>query len=210
MAKYIDDSTQQVLDVPYSTGQTADAPRGNTYYDDLSAPLIGLSLGGSAGTVDYNYDNNSVTFQPNGGITDLKDCIVGGVQYPHAASDKGKLYPHMHWEQTDANDHMFTLWIRVQSNNNAKTTDWIEMTASTADNVFEYTSGTLNQITPFKTIDGDDFISMEGKGISATIQFRLTRTDSISGDIEATFFDAHYEIDSFGSEDPFIKYNGAV
>lgn len=210
MAKYIDPTTQQILDLAYSTGETVDLPRGDTYYDDLSAPLIGLSLGGSAGTVDYNYDNNSVTFQPSGGITDLKDCVVGGVQYPHAASLTGKLYPHLHWEQTNTDAHSFTLWIRIQSNNKEKTTAWTEMIAVTTDNIFEYTSGTLNQITPFKTADGDDFISMDGAGISATVQFRITRTDANVGDIEATFFDAHYEIDSFGSEDPFIKYMGGM
>ena len=41
--------------------------------------------------------------------------------------------------------------------------------------------------------------------ISSTIQIRLSRTDSTTGDIEATFVDGHVESNSFGSRQEYIK-----
>ena len=46
---------------------------------------------------------------------------------------------------------------------------------------------------------------MTDAGISATVQFRLARTDAVAGDIEATFVDAHIERDMIGSRTEFTK-----
>ena len=77
---------------------------------------------------------------------------------------------------------------------------WVTATANlVADSVYPYVSGTLDQITRITGID------MTGSGISATVQFRLARTDSTSGDILAVFVDAHVERDTVGSRTEFVK-----
>jgi hypothetical protein len=69
--------------------------------------------------------------------------------------------------------------------------------AEVAEDVFEYTSGTLNQITRLAAIPV--------AGLSTIVQFRLCRTDSETGDIEVLFLDAHYEIDGTGSSEEYVK-----
>ena len=44
-----------------------------------------------------------------------------------------------------------------------------------------------------------------GIGYLSTVQFRLARTDSTSGDILAVFVDAHVERDTVGSRTEFVK-----
>jgi hypothetical protein len=172
----------------------------STVWDDIVGSLIGQRLYSNAGTVDYNYEENCVVFQPGGDITDLADCLVFNYQYPHKAKDTGYLNLHFHWEQESTTNREITVWYRIQSNNNLKTEDWTEVIINTNDNnIFEYSSGTLNQISALASID------MTGAGISATVQFRMTRSDSNSGNINVTFVDAHYEIDGPGSRQEYVK-----
>ena len=174
-------------------------------YDDIPGQLIGLRLFSSPGTVDFEWDENGIIFEPNGSISSQNDRILINIQYPHQAKMNGKLYPHIHWEQVSSNDVIFTMQYRIQSNGVSKETTWTTMTASAVnDSIFTYTSGTLNQITKFKN-GSDYFIDMSGKSISSTLQFRLTRTDATAGNVIGTFFDLHYEIDSYGSRLEYIK-----
>lgn len=46
---------------------------------------------------------------------------------------------------------------------------------------------------------------MSGYGISAQIQFRLTRSDANGGTIHSTFVDGHYERDTLGSNEEYVK-----
>ncbi len=178
-----------------------DIRHGNaTMWDDLAGALIGRRLSSVAGRVDYNWADNSIKMQPSGSITTINDLIIWCYQYPHACKAAGAMKLHIHWEQPNSNKVVWTLRYRIQSNNAAKTTDWTEVTAnSDDDSVFTYSTGTLNQITELASID------MTGAGISATVQFRLARTDSTATDIDATFIDAHVERDMIGSRAEYVK-----
>jgi hypothetical protein len=46
---------------------------------------------------------------------------------------------------------------------------------------------------------------MTGASLSATVEFRLARTDNTTQDIEATFVDAHVAADTAGSRQEFVK-----
>lgn len=176
-----------------------------TTFDDMATSLIGKRLFSNTGTVDYNYIENALKFQDRGSFASANNYVSASIQYPHKAKADGKIYPHIHWEQ-DSNDAVvFELQYRIQGNNQPKNTAWANMVGNTTDSVFPYISGTLNQITQFKDGSGNAYIDMTGAGISATIQFRLTRTDNINTDVLATFFDFHYEIDSDGSKTEYSK-----
>ena len=178
----------------------------DTVFDDRPIPLIGKRIGTSTGTADYDWDELGVVFSANGGISDNNDVIATETQMPHGAKLNGKIYPHIHWWQTSSSAYVFTLQYRVQDNGSAKTTSWTNMTATAGtDDVYTYTSGTLNQITRFKDGSGNYYIDLDGVGISATIQFRMTRTDALAGTATVTFFDFHYEIDTLGSRDEIVK-----
>ena len=184
----------------------------NTVYEDKAYPLFGKRLSSSTGTADYDYNEMNVRFQPSGGIEDIRDTVGMVAEIPHQAIANGKIYPHIHWEQTTTDANVWTLQYRIQDNGSQKVTDWsVSMTATSGelaedcDNVFDYSSGTLIQISRFKDASGNYYIDLDGIGISATIQFRMTRTDSLTGNIYADFFDFHYQIDDIGSKDEFSK-----
>jgi hypothetical protein len=172
----------------------------STVWEDLSTSLIGQRLNSVSGAVDYNYDNNSITFQSGGSISSTGDRVAWNLQHPHGAKQDGLFNLHIHWEQVDSTAREFTVQYRIQDNGDTKETSWTTVVVDTsASSLFTYSSGTLNQITELVSID------MSGHSISAVVQFRLARTDSVSGDIEATFVDVHYELDTMGSRDEYVK-----
>lgn len=171
-----------------------------TCWDDLSTSLIGRRLASNTGSVDYNWDENTITFQPNGSITNQNDRIVLNLQKPHAAKTDSVTKFHIHWEQPDATEREFTVRYRIQQNGELKNTTWTTVVVSTINNnVFPYTSGVLNQITRLVTIDWSTV------PLSSTVQIQFTRTDSNAGNIELVFADSHVEYDMFGSRQEFIK-----
>jgi hypothetical protein len=171
-------------------------------WEDKAYPLAGRRLSSSVGTVDNDWDEMAVEFSPNGDIADLNDLVGVSSEHPHAADENGFIYPHIHFWQPAGEAYVFTAEYRIQDNNEAKTTAWTSMTAEVAtDATFTYTSGTLNQIVYFHQTDAGRTkgIDMTGHSLSATIQFRFTRTDAIAGNISATFFDFHVSYKRLGS-----------
>jgi hypothetical protein len=172
-----------------------------TTWEDIQTSVIGVQLDVAAGKADRNFDNNSITLQPGGAIATDGDCLTWSIQYPHKARTNGYLHVHMHWEQVKTFAGEMTLHWRIQHNGQAKETDWTPVTVPFGDegqDVYEYESGTLMQITELAVIG-------PVTGLSDILQFRLARTDEVTGDIEVIFLDAHYEIDSTGSAQEYVK-----
>lgn len=90
---------------------------------------------------------------------------------------------------------------RVQKNGEEKITGWTSVTSNSTDNsIFTYETGTtINQITNLGQIP------IAHPSLSATVQYRLTRTDVTTGDIEALFVDGHVLIDMDGSRTQWTK-----
>jgi len=172
-----------------------------TVWDDVTTVLIGRRLYSNTGRVDYDYDENAVKFQNNGDITDRNDRVVVSLQYPHSAIEDGNIHLHAHFEQPDNQNYEFTVEYRVQKNGALKDTSWTQVIVHTdTDCVFTYPgSGMFDNILKLATVD------MTGMGISATVQFRIARTDALTPDILVDFIDAHVEKDMVGSRDPYAK-----
>lgn len=173
----------------------------NEGWDDITGSLIARRLDSTSGKLNYNLEENTITMQSGGSITNRSDRLIFNFQKLHKIKTDGEFRLHTHWEQVSSNQIEWTIQYRKQSNGAAKTTAWTTVTANSVDDsVWPYTSGTLNQITKLCTVDLSDV------SISGTVQFRLCRTDSTSGDIEAAFVDAHYNTDQErGSRAEFEK-----
>jgi len=180
-----------------------------TVWKDMVTDLFGRRLNSVAGTVDYDYDDNALVFSPNGGIADANDRVGGNQEINHEFKVGSNITfkPHIHWWQPVASNAVgsivFTARYRLQRNGYAKEDDWTTITAEagTSDDIWDFTSeedGLYNQITRFDDITVDC-------GISDTLQFQLTRTDSVSGDVSVIFFDTHGMVDSDGSDDEIAK-----
>ena len=172
-------------------------------FDDVVGDLFSKKLYATTGKVDYNWDENAITFQSGGDISNKSDRIQWNVQLPHKTAIGSKSYfkMHMHWWQETVQG-TFTLKYRIQKNGNEKTTSWTTLTVTTGTissqgtyDLYDPTSctNTCNQITTFPEID------ISSCDISDTLEFQLARTDSNTGDIDVYYVDAHIAIDSFGS-----------
>ena len=171
-----------------------------TVWDDIQTSLIGRRLSSTSGGVGYNYAENTITFSPNGDETDINKSVGFNIQLSHKTKVDSILRLHVHFEQPDSSTYEFTAEYRIQNNGSLKTTGWTTISAdSSSDNTFPYVSGTLNQIISFENID------LTGFGLSSVVQIHLARTDAVGGDIEVTFADCHFKIDTIGSRLEFAK-----
>lgn len=173
-------------------------------WEDLVGSLIARRLESNSGKLNYNYDENAITMQSGGRITNRNDRLIFNFQKPHGMTNTGEtMNLHIHWEQDTTNDIEFTIQYRIQSNGVLKNTVWETVVRNSNDNnTYVYPgSGTFNQITRLVELD------LVEVGLSASIEFRLARTDSTSGDINAVFIDAHVPYDQGrGSEGEYTKY----
>jgi len=170
------------------------------FWDDITGSLVASQLNSVAGKLDYDWEENTITMNSGGNPATAADRLIFNFQIPHSAA-LSEMRLHIHWEQPNATVRTFRTDYRIQNNGEAKATSWTTVTRSTGGSydAFPYVSGTINQITKLAEID------LSGAEISSTLQFRLTRTDSNAGDIEASFIDAHVETDSFGSYFEYVK-----
>ncbi len=171
-----------------------------TCWDDITGSLVARRIEYGTGKLNYNYANNSISIDKNGSITNSADTLIFNFQIKHNAKLDSIMSLHIHYEQESTTDREFTVKYRIQKNGQSKETLWVTTVIPIiANNVFSYTSGTINQIAKLVNVD------LTGANISDMVQFQLCRTDSNSGILEATFIDAHYEIDSLGSRQEFVK-----
>lgn len=171
-----------------------------TVWDDIQGNLVGKRLSSTAGKVDYNYEENTITFSPGGVITKTNDQIAFNLQMLHKKKFGTSIHLHVHWEQPDSTERVFTVRYRVQTQGVAKTTTWTTASGSSNNSTFTYVSGTLNQITEIVEIPVGDY------SVSDIVEVQFVRSDTATGNIEVTFVDAHYQSDSLGSAGKYTKW----
>ncbi len=173
-----------------------------TAYKDMIGNLFGQRLNSSSGKIDYDWDENALLMQSGGSISTAADRVQWNNEINHEfeIGTSISFEPHVHWWQSDTTQRELTLQWRFQANGEAKDTTWTDIVLTLADGneVFTYTSGTLCQITDFPSI-------VVTCGMSDTLQFRMARTDALSGDLYVYFVDLHGKIDSLGSETEYTK-----
>ena len=110
-----------------------------TAWDDLVGSLVARQLTSVVGTLQYNWDNSSITMQPGGTIDDQNDRLIFNFQYPHHAITDGLMKLHIHWEQASTDQIEWTIQYRIQNNLGAKTEAWTTCTANpTNDSIAAY------------------------------------------------------------------------
>ena len=169
------------------------------YWDDLRFPAGGLNPPGSARDPAFNDELGLFTFRNN------QDNVVGGLaQFPHAWKEGSVIAPHVHWIQPAAGNVLWQLEYRLLPAVGAEfPSAWTTVTSTDAVSAYPG-SGDWVQITRFPNID------MTGFTISAMVLFRLSRLadsplDTLESNIELLEFDIHYQVDTPGSMQEFIK-----
>jgi hypothetical protein len=166
----------------------------DTSWDDLKFPFT-LTKQGNTGKPDYDYTNNGLLFPQN----DSGEITYAVGQMPHAWKEGTNISPHIHYIQDEAEVPTFKLDYKWYNNGDAVPGSYTTI-ATTGTPVFTYTSGSILQILSFPDIDGT------GKTLSSILDIKVYRDDNdVTGDVLGKEFDIHYEIDSFGSNDEFVK-----
>lgn len=171
----------------------------DTYWDDLKAPFTSTRRG-AADKPDFDYTNAGLLFPTN----DTTEFVTAIMQFSHARKAGTDIEPHIHWDQINSNDVVWSMVYKWYQPGAAVPATWLKLIEQS--DAFTYTSGTLHQITTFGTIDGSGI-----SGVSSILKVKVYRDDAVAGgagtgdDALATEFDVHYQIDSPGSDQEYIK-----
>ena len=167
----------------------------NTVWDDIRVPATRIRQGASL-KPDFNLTDLTLDFDDSSDET-----IYINIQMPHDWKIESDINPHIHWIQNQDQNIPWKFEYRWQLNNTTTTTAWTTIALDTL--AFTYTSGSLNQIS-----EPSSMITPTGVTISAIMQIKITRDvseDSYSGDAQIYEFDVHYQRDTLGSKDEFVK-----
>jgi hypothetical protein len=189
---------------------------GATTYTDLVVPPYAARNSSSATPVWTEFlekTTGSLGFYTfaysNADLDEDKEEIFFNIQLPHDYKQGSDIFPHVHWSAKAAPGTNRVLWkFEYQWVNHTGT-----FSNTTKSTLTGYTlAGTAGRsvaayehvITPLGFIAGTD------KTISSMLVCRLSRMTKDSNDNFANnafliSFDVHFEIDSFGSKDEYVK-----
>ena len=189
-----------------------------TMWKDMVADLFSKRLNGTTGKVDYDWDNNAIKFQADGDMDTTVDRVQGNQEINHEflVGDDIVFKPHIHWFQKVGGDNTldptrYTLEMRWRIARNGY---GINLTTPSWTTI-ELNFGEETEVFDNSNLDGEEYMCQISRfpdivvdcGISDTIQFQMTRTDSEGDDLLVYFFDLHGAVDGFGSEEEINKWD---
>jgi len=176
-------------------------------WDDLKAPATALNPPGQASDPDREADTGLLLFDAGG-----TELIYTLMQMPHAWKEGSDISPHVHWTKTTsaAGDVAWRLRYQILPIGAVGPDSW-----SDGGTVTSPVTGTPDNdtawehlLTSFADIDMTDGTS--NYSLSTCILFEIARiggdaSDTYGADARLLEFDVHYQIDSLGSEEEFVK-----
>lgn len=183
----------------------------DTYFDDLQYSLVGQKMESPSSHITYNTTRTTVRFLKTCDWND--DWLSMTIQMSHRWKTGTVVYPHLHWQQTAAAMPNFGISWLWETNGALLATSWTRVAHT--ENAYEWTTGTLNQITKFGSITPP-----EGAGLSDLLLIQIWRDVAnestlftggaevdvnVQDNADAYSFDIHFEIDSAGSDEEYTK-----
>jgi hypothetical protein len=168
----------------------------DTAWDDLRFPVTAINPPGQVSDPTFNTTYVGYEFAP--GSTEILYIIA---QLPHSYKEGSDIRPHLHWMPTNTNtgDVLWRMEYAWQSNGG------VQPSFTTVD-ITSTASGTAYQqhINSFGAISKPDSL------ISDILSIKLSRiggdgSDTYSADALLKEFDIHYQINTAGSRQEFIK-----
>ena len=166
-------------------------------WDDLRSPATALNLQGPTGPPTADTDG-SLLFAHN---STNQVAIIQ--QMPHAWLEGSEIRPHVHWSKTTdaAGGVVWEMRYRLVGFGDVAS-DWSDWIAGTLAGAADSTQ--KHRVTGFGPID------MEGETLSCILSFQVRRNhaaeaDDYGANVRMWEFDTHYQIDSRGSAQEFVK-----
>ena len=168
-----------------------------TTWTDFSVPLTRDKQGQSS-KPDYDFTNLGLLFPQN----DTAEIVYLVLQMDHRKKMDSDIFFHIHYIQAHVTKPTYKIDYKFYKNGAAVPGSWT--TLSTADGskgIFTYSSGSILQIATFPVITPP-----LDETVSANLDIKFFRDDNdLAGDSLAKYIDFHYEIDSDGSRQEFVK-----
>ncbi|MEI7503846.1 MAG: hypothetical protein WCJ61_11235 [Paludibacter sp.] len=138
------------------------------------------------------------------------------VQMPHNYKEGSTIYPHVHWSSTSAAGTnrvrwvLYYQWVNFGDNYVSNSSTFVYGTELATNDAISLTAyqHTITPMNPSGVV-GTGIVGTDKK-ISSVLMCRLYRdganaADNFSGNAFLLSVDFHYEIDSFGSRETFVK-----
>ncbi|NDP21333.1 MAG: hypothetical protein GZ091_09675 [Paludibacter sp.] len=178
-----------------------------TYNDLLINPSTARNNGNNVPTWALFVNTNMFTWTFADGS--LKE-VTFTVQLPHDYKEGSTIFPHVHWSSTAAPGTQRIKWVLEYQWVNHESS--FAASSSSSESGFALAGVTGRSVAAYEHIITPlgSGISGTGKTISSVLVCRLYRDgaaadDTFTGDAFLLSTDFHYEIDSFGSRNPFVK-----
>jgi hypothetical protein len=163
----------------------------------LRFPAAGINPVGAASDATRNTTDGRLEFSAS-----ATNMIALQVQMPHAWKEGSAISPHIHWspETTNVGNVLWQLDYKIAGINETFPGSW------TTQAVLAPSGGVANKHLLVEFAD----IPMTGKTLSCMILMLLSRiggdgTDTFTGLAQLNEFDIHYESDSLGSREEYVK-----
>ena len=175
-----------------------------THHEDLRVEALAVKVGVTAPTDTVGFRGNN-DFQDRRFVHNQADEVQFSIQMPHGWKEGSTIEPHVHFCPTTtdaAGTVQFGLAYYVASVGGTfpATPGTVLMKSTWSANsqwVHLIAEGTAAPIT------------MTGQTLSSVLKCRLYRDNSVTGNLEQAvsflWFDAHIEVDSFGSRTEYTK-----
>lgn len=163
-------------------------------WTDFSVPLEATQQGANS-LPDYDYDELGLLFPQN----DPDETIHAVFQMPHEKKMGSDIYLHLHFVQDSSTIPTFEAEYRFYNNGDVVPSTWTSTATTTT--ALEYTGGSMLNIIMFPAISAP-----ADETVSANLDIKLWRNDNdVTGDVLVKYMDIHYEIDTVGSREQYIK-----
>jgi hypothetical protein len=151
-------------------------------WEDLRFPFTQTKQGATA-KPDFDFTNLGLLF-PQDDATEIISIIA---QMPHDYVIGTNIKPHIHYQQSAAEQPVFKIDYKWFNNGDAVPATFT--TVAGTGNAYTYSSGDLHQIQTWEEIDGSGIT-----GVSSILLIKLYRDDDVlTGDSLAFEFDIHYK-----------------
>jgi len=176
-----------------------------TAWEDLRVDGLNTRVGVVAPTDETGFRGNN-NFYARNFVHTQADEVQFQVQFPHNMAAGSTVSPHFH----------FSPWITgtqdVQAVRFILEYYWAslhEEFTTGSSHAMSYTWTGSNQWVHLIADDESGDLDTSGKGLSSIMKCRLYRDNTVAnnlaGKVTFLYFDVHYEVDSFGSSQEFIK-----
>lgn len=174
----------------------------NTSWDDLKFPATAINPPGQASDPDFDTTNGTWLF--DAATTEVVFLIA---QMPHAWAEGTAISPHVHWYKTTSasGDVMWQLDYKIFPIGEVGDAAFTSLTVTdTVAGTPDTDTAQMHLISSFSDID------MTGQTLSTCLLLKLSRVggnaaDTYGADAALIEFDIHFEIDSLGSDEEFVK-----